>query len=139
MAFTHNFFKQLMWRSSKAHVWDELQLPPQEECVSWLSFSPIEEHFYQRQHETCVDDAREVVESFKDDIRKKRTTGKYFSFVLSYIETCEALGCEYSLVHETSFKESDSNKFSVQIPCHLMVQLNVILPVWRLPSCLTHS
>ncbi|KAK6155990.1 hypothetical protein DH2020_010238 [Rehmannia glutinosa] len=71
MAFTHNFFKQLMWRSSKAYVWDELQLPPQEECVSWLSLSPIEEHFYQRQHETCVDDAREVVESFKDDVRKK--------------------------------------------------------------------
>lgn len=71
MAFTHNFFKQLMWRSSKVHVWDELQLPPQEECVSWLSFSPIEEHFYQRQHETCVDDAREVV-----NIRKKTTAGK---------------------------------------------------------------
>lgn len=58
------------------HVWDELQLPPQEECVSWLSFSPIEEHFYQRQHETCVDDAREVVESFKDDVIKKTTAGK---------------------------------------------------------------
>lgn len=76
MAFTHNFFKQIMWRSSKVHVWDELQLPPQEERVSWLSFSPIEEHFYQRQHETCVDDAREVVESFKEDIRKKKTAGK---------------------------------------------------------------
>ncbi|KAL8539428.1 hypothetical protein ACS0TY_001155 [Phlomoides rotata] len=73
IAFTHNFFKRLMWRSSKAHVWDELQLPPQEECVSWLSLSPIEEHFYQRQHETCVDDAREVVESFKDDVRKRKT------------------------------------------------------------------
>ncbi|KAL7107476.1 hypothetical protein ACP275_06G057200 [Erythranthe tilingii] len=73
-AFTHNYFKQLMWRSSKAHVWDELQLPPQEERVSWLSLSPIEEHFYQRQHETCVDDAREVVESFKDDVRKKKTS-----------------------------------------------------------------
>ncbi|KAI3458420.1 hypothetical protein Pfo_015083 [Paulownia fortunei] len=73
MAFTHNFFKQLMWRSSKANVWDELQLPPQEECVSWLSLSPIEEHFYQRQHETCVDDAREVVESFKD-VRKKKAS-----------------------------------------------------------------
>ncbi|GFP89386.1 E3 ubiquitin-protein ligase shprh [Phtheirospermum japonicum] len=72
MAFTHNLFKKLMWRSSKAHVWDELQLPPQEECVSWLLLSPIEEHFYQRQHETCVDDAREVVESFKDDVTKKK-------------------------------------------------------------------
>ncbi|KAL6530383.1 hypothetical protein OROHE_014736 [Orobanche hederae] len=72
MAFTHNFFKKLMWRSSKAHVWDELQLPPQEECVSWLSLSPIEKHFYQRQYETCVDDAREVVESFKDYVTRKK-------------------------------------------------------------------
>ncbi|CAA0836655.1 Unknown protein [Striga hermonthica] len=65
MTFTHNFFKKIMWRSSKAHVSDELQLPPQEEGVSWLTLSPIEQHFYQRQHETCVDDAREVVENFK--------------------------------------------------------------------------
>ncbi|XP_051143623.1 uncharacterized protein LOC127260028 isoform X2 [Andrographis paniculata] len=71
VAFTHNFFKQLMWRSSKGHIWDELQLPPQEECVSWLSLSPIEQHFYQRQHETCVDDAREVIKNFKDNIQRK--------------------------------------------------------------------
>lgn len=68
MEFTHQLFKQLMWRSSKSHVADELQLPPQEECVSWLSFSPVEEHFYQRQHETCVDFAREVLERFKHNM-----------------------------------------------------------------------
>lgn len=54
MEFTHKFFKQIMWRSTKIHVADELQLPPQEECVSWLTFSAIEKHFYQMQHETCV-------------------------------------------------------------------------------------
>ncbi|GKU91240.1 hypothetical protein SLEP1_g5140 [Rubroshorea leprosula] len=73
--FTHNFFKQIMWRSSKIHVADELQLPPQEECLSWLTFSPIEEHFYQRQHETCVSYAREVIESLKDDIMKREVSG----------------------------------------------------------------
>ncbi|KAK4433468.1 E3 ubiquitin-protein ligase SHPRH, partial [Sesamum alatum] len=92
MTFTHNFFKQLMWRSSKAHVWDELQLPPQEECVSWLSLSPIEEHFYQRQHETCVDDAREVIESFKDDVSKKQAADSMSSDTSSgpYITNMEA-------------------------------------------------
>ncbi|KAL0303988.1 UNVERIFIED_CONTAM: E3 ubiquitin-protein ligase SHPRH [Sesamum radiatum] len=92
MAFTHNFFKQLMWRSSKAHVWDELQLPPQEECVFWLSLSPIEEHFYQRQHETCVDDAREVIEGFKDDISKKQAAESMSSDTSSgpYITNMEA-------------------------------------------------
>ncbi|CAK9139795.1 unnamed protein product [Ilex paraguariensis] len=63
--FTHNFFKQLMWLSSKLHVTEELELPPQEECISRLSLSPVEEHFYQRQHETCLDYAREVIEGSK--------------------------------------------------------------------------
>lgn len=75
MQLTHNFFKQIMWRSSKAHVAEELQLPPQEECLTWLSLSPIEEHFYQRQHETCANDAHEVIESFKDEILKQQITG----------------------------------------------------------------
>lgn len=84
MEFTHKFFKQVMWRSSKVHVADELQLPPQEECVSWLTFSAIEEHFYSRQHETCVSYAREVIESLKQDILKRGTT-KGCKYYLSYI------------------------------------------------------
>ncbi|KAJ6952170.1 E3 ubiquitin-protein ligase SHPRH [Populus alba x Populus x berolinensis] len=75
MEFTHKFFKQIMWRSSKIHVADELQLPPQEECVSWLTFSAIEKHFYQMQHETCVSYAREVIGSFKDDVVKRKVPG----------------------------------------------------------------
>lgn len=75
MEFTHKFFKEIMWRSSKVHVADELQLPPQEECLSWLTLSPVEEHFYQRQHETCVSYAREVIQSLKDDIMKRKLRG----------------------------------------------------------------
>ncbi|XVF24305.1 hypothetical protein REPUB_Repub13aG0116300 [Reevesia pubescens] len=79
MEFTHKFFKQIMWRSSKIHVADELQLPPQEECVSWLTFSPIEEHFYQRQHETCVSYASEVLKSLKEDLIKREIPGSFSS------------------------------------------------------------
>ncbi|KAH9767579.1 RING-finger DEAD-like helicase PHD and SNF2 domain-containing protein [Citrus sinensis] len=75
MEFTHKFFKEIMCRSSKVHVSDELQLPPQEECVSWLTFSPIEEHFYQSQHETCVGYAREVIQRLKDNILKRNVPG----------------------------------------------------------------
>lgn len=90
MEFTHNFFKQIMWRSSKVQVADELQLPPQEECLSWLIFSPIEEHFYQRQHETCLSCAREVIESFKDNIPKRGVPGCEWSpydFIFSCISS----------------------------------------------------
>ncbi|CAL0315584.1 unnamed protein product [Lupinus luteus] len=73
--FTHRFFKQIMWRSSKEHVSDELDLPSQEECLSWLSLSPVEENFYQRQHETCLRDAHEVIESLRSDILNRRVQG----------------------------------------------------------------
>ncbi|KAL2317565.1 hypothetical protein Fmac_031441 [Flemingia macrophylla] len=75
MEFTHKVFKQIMWRSSKEHVADELDLPSQEECLSWLTLSPIEEHFYQRQHETCVRDAHEVIESLRNDILNRKVPG----------------------------------------------------------------
>ncbi|XP_057442384.1 uncharacterized protein LOC130734094 isoform X2 [Lotus japonicus] len=75
MEFTHTIFKQIMWRSSKKHVADELDLPSQEECLSWLTLSPVEEHFYQRQHETCVRDAHEVIESLRNDILNRKVPG----------------------------------------------------------------
>lgn len=83
MTFTHNFFKNIMWRTSKVHVTDELKIPPQEECISWLTLSPIEEHFYQRQHETCVNDAHEVVRNLKDGVMKRKVQGPKASDVLS--------------------------------------------------------
>ncbi|KAH9620305.1 hypothetical protein KSS87_014794 [Heliosperma pusillum] len=79
VAFTHQLFRELMWRSSKSHVADELQLPAQEEHVSWLNFSQVEEHFYQRQHESCVDVAREVVRRFKNDILNTKDPGSKLS------------------------------------------------------------
>lgn len=72
MEFTHRIFKQIMWRSSKQHVADELELPSQQECLSWLTLSPVEEHFYQRQHEACVRDSHEVIESLRNDILNRK-------------------------------------------------------------------
>ncbi|KAH9702949.1 RING-finger DEAD-like helicase PHD and SNF2 domain-containing protein [Citrus sinensis] len=100
MEFTHKFFKEIMWRSSKVHVSDELQLPPQEECVSWLTFSPIEEHFYQSQHEKCVGYAREVIQRLKDDILKRNVPGHASSDALDnpIITHAEAAKLLYSLL-----------------------------------------
>lgn len=75
MEYTHKLFKQIMWRSSKIHVADELHLPSQEERLSCLSFSAIEEHFYQRQHETCADHACELIKNLKEDILKRKVPG----------------------------------------------------------------
>ncbi|MFS8013257.1 putative chromatin remodeling SNF2 family [Helianthus anomalus] len=81
-----------MWRSSKAHVADELLLPPQEECLSWLSLTPIEEHFYQRQHETCLTYAREVIQSSKRNVSEDQTAGVDSSdSVLTHMEAAKLL------------------------------------------------
>ncbi|KAH9308738.1 hypothetical protein KI387_036649 [Taxus chinensis] len=69
--FTHEVFRQLMWRSTKSQVSDELNLPPQEERLSWLMFSPIEAHFYKRQHESCAASAREFIAKCKADVCNK--------------------------------------------------------------------
>lgn len=75
MNYAHNFFREIMWRSSKIHVSGELQLPPQEECFSWLIFSPIEEYFYKKQHATCMDHAHQIIRSLRDDNRSESTSG----------------------------------------------------------------
>ncbi|KAF8680793.1 hypothetical protein HU200_045640 [Digitaria exilis] len=74
MNYTHNFFKEIMWRSSKIHVSGELQLPPQEECFSWLIFSSIEEYFYKKQHATCMDHAHQIIRSLRDDVNRSEST-----------------------------------------------------------------
>lgn len=53
----YNAVAQLLWRSAKKDVIDQIQIPPQTEEVHWLHFSPVEGHFYHRQHEVCSQDA----------------------------------------------------------------------------------
>lgn len=98
MEFTHKFFKQIMWRSSKVLVSDELQLPPQEECISWLTFSPIEAHFYHRQHESCVTRAREVIKSIKDDINKRNSLSGFDALHEPFLAHREAAKLLHSLL-----------------------------------------
>ncbi|KAJ0661734.1 putative DNA helicase chromatin remodeling SNF2 family [Helianthus annuus] len=96
-----------MWRSSKAHVADELLLPPQEECLSWLSLTPIEEHFYQRQHETCLTYAREVIQSSKRNVSEDQTAG---------VDSCDAV-----LTHVEAAKLLNSLLKLRQACCHPQV------------------
>ena len=42
------------------HLAPQLGIPEHVEEVEWLSFSPVEEHFYQRQQDKCLQDAQRV-------------------------------------------------------------------------------
>ncbi|XP_008052650.2 E3 ubiquitin-protein ligase SHPRH, partial [Carlito syrichta] len=53
----YSFIAKIMWRSAKKDVIDQIQIPPQTEEIHWLHFSPVERHFYHRQHEVCCQDA----------------------------------------------------------------------------------
>lgn len=55
--FLYSFIAKIMWRSAKKDVIDQIQIPPQTEETHWLHFSPVERHFYHRQHEVCCQDA----------------------------------------------------------------------------------
>ena len=57
--------KPIMWRNSREGVVDELDLPPQNECVTELEFSPIEKHFYEKQHKNCAAEARNAYDRVK--------------------------------------------------------------------------
>lgn len=82
--FTHDIFRHLMWRSTKIQVSDELNLPPQEERLTLLTFSPIEAQFYRRQHESCAVNAREFIAKCKDDICKKSKQCNKKSHLIGY-------------------------------------------------------
>ncbi|KAG8583488.1 hypothetical protein GDO81_008442 [Engystomops pustulosus] len=57
---------KIMWRSAKKDVIDQIQIPEQTEDVHWLHFSPVERHFYHRQHEVCCQDALAKLRKISD-------------------------------------------------------------------------
>ncbi|XP_048083229.1 E3 ubiquitin-protein ligase SHPRH isoform X1 [Alosa alosa] len=62
----YNLMGRLLWRSAKKDVIDQIQIPPQMEEIHWLRFSPVESHFYQRQHEVCSQDALHKLRKISD-------------------------------------------------------------------------
>lgn len=57
-----DLMSRLMWRSCKVDVLDEICIPKQTEYLSWLQFSAVEHHFYQKEFDrlsvTCEADIK---------------------------------------------------------------------------------
>lgn len=62
----HNLVAQYMWRNAKKDVIHQIDIPQQTEEVHWLSFTRVEEHFYQRLHAECSYDAQQRLKKFPD-------------------------------------------------------------------------
>ncbi|GFN75462.1 E3 ubiquitin-protein ligase shprh [Plakobranchus ocellatus] len=50
----HHALAQVFWRTAKKDVIDQIDLPMQTEEINWLTFSPVEDHFYRRQYEVYL-------------------------------------------------------------------------------------
>lgn len=59
----------IFWRTRKAAVTDQIQLPEQSEEIHWLSFSAVEQHFYQQQQTNCARDAAERFKKYEEKDR----------------------------------------------------------------------
>ncbi|XP_078069477.1 E3 ubiquitin-protein ligase SHPRH isoform X2 [Mustelus asterias] len=84
---------KIMWRTAKKDVLDQIQIPPQTEEVHWLQFSPVERHFYHRQHEICSQDALQKLRKISDWSIKlssldRRTVGSILYPLLRLRQAC---------------------------------------------------
>ncbi|KAI0211430.1 E3 ubiquitin-protein ligase SHPRH [Lamellibrachia satsuma] len=57
---------KVLWRTAKKDVLDQLSLPAQTEDIHWLTFSPVEEHFYRSQYNDSTDQARKNFRKWKE-------------------------------------------------------------------------
>ena len=53
-----------MWRTAKRDVLNQIEIPEQSEEIHFLQFSPIEEHFYRRQHIECAQEVQRKINRF---------------------------------------------------------------------------
>ncbi|KAK3927321.1 E3 ubiquitin-protein ligase SHPRH [Frankliniella fusca] len=61
----YTLLANIMWRSSKVDVLDQIQIPQQTELLCWNDFSPVEQHFYLRTHQECSNDFIEKLSKFE--------------------------------------------------------------------------
>lgn len=57
---------QLVWRSAKADVIDQIQIPKQTEYATWLHLSAIERHYYQKEFDHQSKSKDDVMKSMPD-------------------------------------------------------------------------
>ncbi|KAK7492086.1 hypothetical protein BaRGS_00016750, partial [Batillaria attramentaria] len=53
----HEALASVLWRTAKKDVLYQIDLPQQTEEVTWLTFSPVEDHFYRHLYQKCFSEA----------------------------------------------------------------------------------
>jgi E3 ubiquitin-protein ligase SHPRH len=66
----HRFLSEIMWRTHKEDVVDQISIPPQTEEVLMLKFNSVEAHFYRKQHRECAQAAFDLINESRRTGRK---------------------------------------------------------------------
>ncbi|CAG2112442.1 unnamed protein product, partial [Medioppia subpectinata] len=75
--------RKCFWRTSKQEVWDQLGIPAQTSTIARLQFSPVEQHFYSRQHSECKQKFTEKMVRFSNlDVKLKELDKKTANIVM---------------------------------------------------------
>ncbi|XP_013421638.1 E3 ubiquitin-protein ligase SHPRH [Lingula anatina] len=74
----------VLWRNAKHDVIDQINLPPQTEKMHWLTFSPVEEHFYRRQYSDCYSVAMKNLGKWSDSDIKLNSLDRHTMSQLLY-------------------------------------------------------
>ncbi|XP_069131636.1 E3 ubiquitin-protein ligase SHPRH-like isoform X2 [Argopecten irradians] len=83
----------VLWRNAKKDVLDQINIPSQSEHVHWLTFSPVEDHFYRRQYNECATVARRSYSKWTDLSTKlssldRHTVSQLLSPLLKLRQAC---------------------------------------------------
>ncbi|XP_060077806.1 E3 ubiquitin-protein ligase SHPRH-like [Ylistrum balloti] len=89
----HNVLSSVLWRNAKKDVIDQINIPDQSEHVHWLTFSPVEDHFYRRQYKDCASAARRSYSKWTDLSTKlssldRHTVSQLLSPLLKLRQAC---------------------------------------------------
>ena len=76
--------KSIIWRSYKLLVANEINIPSQSYELSLLKFSPIESHFYKKQHQICSEATIQFIRKSEENSRpftQKQVSQLLFSLI----------------------------------------------------------
>lgn len=80
----YEILNSYFWRTAKKDVLDQIGIPDKEEKIHWLSFSPVEDHFYCRQHQDCSQEAMRKINKFRNLDIKLSSLDRHSSMQLLY-------------------------------------------------------
>ena len=79
---------KVLWRSSKRHVSNQIEIPVQTEKIYWLNFSPFEQHLYDRVREIFREKRKVLFHNTNNENENYHARNRDLQNVIDLFETC---------------------------------------------------